>query len=197
MKNIIQLMLAFSLLLVSGFSNAQTAFNAFLSMNQAMEPGKFYYSPNGQYFVVFQPGDGNLVVYRGTGIPQNAIWNSGARYGTVAVLQGDANFVIYKGEGIPQNAVWNSQTGRTPDGSQTPQVRISDSGALSVVGFTGTVLWTSQPAAQPVYPCTQTPYPMCMNAGTPYQYGSWVMACSYQDAQTAAFMSGGRYGQCF
>ena len=194
MKKIAHLLLAFSLVLASGFSNAQTAYNAFLSMYQSMEPGRPYYSPNGQYFVVFQPSDGNLVVYRGEGIPQNAVWNSGARYGTVAVLQGDANFVIYKGDGIPQNAVWNSQTGRQPDGPQSPQVRISDSGVLSVVGFTGAVLWSSQPVYSS---CTPVPFPACMYPGTSFQYNSYVMACSYQEAQSSAMMLGGRYGQCW
>jgi hypothetical protein len=96
---------------------APTTPAADLSPGEELAPGQELRSPNGDYRLIMQVSDGNLVLYRGS----TALWSttpsgSGAR----AVMQGDGNFVVYRnGE-----AKWSSTTGGFPGA----KLRLQDDG---------------------------------------------------------------------
>lgn len=78
-----------------------------------LRPGAFLRSPNGQYRLVMQDSDGNLVLYRG----DSALWHTGANgAGARAYMQGDGNFVVYNGP-----AKWSSSTAGFPGATFTLQ----------------------------------------------------------------------------
>ncbi len=68
-----------------------------------MQPSEYLMSTNGEYALVMQPADGNLVLYQGS----QALWSSGAQgAGSSVTMQSDGNLVIYNA-GV---AKWNSNT---------------------------------------------------------------------------------------
>ncbi|MDM5176196.1 hypothetical protein PO883_03200 [Massilia sp. DJPM01] len=192
-KFLLMSLMALQLLFVGA---AHASFRVVLNVNESMVPDRPYFSPNGRYFVVFQSTDGNLVVYRGSEpLPSNAIWFSGARQGTQAVLQNDANFVIYRGETIPQNAVWASNTDMIPNGMAPPFVSLSDDGSLTVAVWGAQVKFQTPPDATGPN-CTVRQYPICVFPGTFNQFNSFVLACTIAEAQRQAAATGAVFGTC-
>lgn len=69
-----------------------------LNAGQELPPGRQARSANGQYRLVMQSADGNLVLYKG----DQPLWSTGANgAGSHAAMQADGNFVVYNG-----NAKW-------------------------------------------------------------------------------------------
>jgi|GEM_PF-2082908 len=87
-----------------GVGTSAKYFGASIKAGQTMKPGQYLLSGNGQYVLLFQSGDRNLVLYSNG----KALWNShtGGKGADRLVLQGDGNLVMYKGS----VAVWNTST---------------------------------------------------------------------------------------
>ena len=101
-----------------------------LGVDGSLAPGERIISPNKQYSLVMQAGDGNLVLYRGS----TPLWAAGAAgAGARAVMQGDGNLVVYNGS-TPQ---WSSNTA----GFRGATLTIQDDGNL-VVYHGGRGVWT-------------------------------------------------------
>lgn len=115
----------------------------------ALDVNKYYYSPDKNYYVVFQ-GDGNLVVYKKNG---TAIWNSGTcgRGGNRCVLQNDGDLVIYSNAG----KIWHTAT----SGKRNPELKLQNDGKLSVYSTAqNTTSWSSKNnSGYPLYPSTSQP----------------------------------------
>lgn len=96
-----------------------------------------------QAFVVTMQPDGNLVVYRGEQVPENAVWATGTynQDGYLAEMQEDGNFVLYTSSGTtPADALWSSKTYDNPGA----YLRLENSGELAVMSDSA-VLWQSTP----------------------------------------------------
>lgn len=210
MQKIVKLLLASAMLLqVLCVGNAQAARPTVpgavvVQAGDALVMDRAYYSPNRRYFLVFQSTDGNLVVYRGTSNPSNAIWSTGGGRGaTGAYFQTDNNFVLYRGATIASNAVWASgsdfQPGEpVPPGPVRQSLMIFDNGSLYIERFGGRQGW--QTPADPVQPpvaCT-TPhnYPICNFPNSASRFTSWATACTESDARTIARQMGAAWGAC-
>ena len=115
----------------------------------ALEVNKYYYSPDKNYYVVFQ-GDGNLVVNKKNG---TKIWNSGTygRGGNRCVLQNDGDLVIYSNAG----KIWHTAT----SGKRNPELKLQNDGKLSVYSTAqNTTSWSSKNnSGYPLYPSTSQP----------------------------------------
>ena len=76
-----------------------------LTLNTSISQGALIISPDGQHRLGLQ-GDGNLVLYNGSG---NPIWASGTsgKGGSTLLMQNDGNLVLYNGSGNP---IWASGT---------------------------------------------------------------------------------------
>lgn len=74
-----------------------------LEPGQLLRPGASLASLNGQYRLVMQAADGNLVLYRG---PTAVWWTGPAGAGAHLAMQRDGNLVVYQGS----SARWNSNT---------------------------------------------------------------------------------------
>ncbi|HWZ19428.1 MAG TPA: hypothetical protein VNW73_11570 [Ktedonobacteraceae bacterium] len=88
-----------------------------LTAGQYLSTDDYLVSDNGQYFAIMQ-GDGNFVLYRGSGPSHNlgyiwAISHTALPTGPYfAIMQNDGNFVVYKGTGPSNNLgfVWATNT---------------------------------------------------------------------------------------
>ncbi|MBI4661952.1 MAG: hypothetical protein HY735_24280 [Verrucomicrobia bacterium] len=87
-----------------------------LAAGTYLRTGEYLLSPSANCFAVLQ-GDGNLVVYKGSG-PLNNLgygWGTGAHGNGAyfAIMQADGNFCVYRGTGPTDNhgLVWQSGTG--------------------------------------------------------------------------------------
>jgi hypothetical protein len=100
-----------------------------------LRAGASLQSTGGQYRLVMQARDGNLVLYSST---NRALWasrtagNPGAR----AVMQGDGNFVIYSAGG---RALWATGTENNPGSSAVLQ----RDGNFVIYSASGRALWAS------------------------------------------------------
>jgi hypothetical protein len=102
--------------------------------NQALNPGDFLVSPNGDYTLIMQH-DGNLVLYDYWGTP---VWDSGTCCTSDmsgVLMQTDGNLVMYDIYAVPH---WASNTSNYPNGF----ARVTDWGAVYVIQG-GLVRWSS------------------------------------------------------
>ena len=124
-----------------------------------LQTGKWYSSPNDQYFVVFQ-GDGNLVIYRkNSSTSRTPCWSSGTNNcdASFCQLQSDGNIVIYDKYNRP---VWTADSYKSPAG-----LFINNNGELFVYSYKDYCkVWTSaksngkrinQPPIKPVHKCSK------------------------------------------
>lgn len=103
----------------------------------ALDPGDELYpdgyreSLNGQYRLVYQGSDGNLVLYG----PSGPTWASYTSHiaGFVA-MQGDGNLVVYDSAGV---ARWNSAT----HGNSGAFLRVQDDGNVVIYNSGGAPIW--------------------------------------------------------
>jgi hypothetical protein len=113
-------------------------------------------SNNGSYFAIMQ-GDGNFVVYHGSGPSDNqgVVWDSAHQMGYdtyggdyFAILQNDKNFVIYRGTGPSDNrgVVWDTAHTHdryaTVNGTQCTAV-LGDDGTFCINQVGGGTLWST------------------------------------------------------
>jgi hypothetical protein len=77
-----------------------------LSGDAVLLPNQYLLSPNHAYQLLYQT-DGNLVLYRGDGVPLWASGTAGQTPGYV-IMQADGNLVIYGPGGVPQYATGTS-----------------------------------------------------------------------------------------
>lgn len=182
-----------------GTANAQAIPESqFLNHDEVMIPDKFYFSPNGQYFIVFQSTDGNLVVYKAVQPTNRAIWSAGTNRGRgrIAAMQGDGNFVVYNDAG---SSLWDSATwGLTSPGGAA---FINDHGQFIVRGRStfNTPADPQPPAPTPGIPCSTgvaRQYAICSFPNTPNQFNGWIAACNASDAQRIASSLGVMLGRC-
>lgn len=202
---VLRALAALSLSIFSFNSYAQTltpkTFAVFGYEGSFLTPDRPY--TNGNYSLIFQSTDGNLVVYRGTSYTaSNAVWSAGGgKGGKYAVLQTDGNFVIYKNLGDPNSAVWSSRTGTSTQSGERPYIGLMSDGSFGVRGW-GTnnnrLVFNS-----PIDPkfvsgsCTvASQYPVCIFPGTTSQWSSFVLACSPAEAISVATSMGASYGAC-
>jgi hypothetical protein len=101
--------------------------------DQALIAGTELISPNGRHRLVMQ-GDGNLVLYRQSGVPKWATGTDGRQIGA-ANMQGDGNLVLYD----PTGAVWATGT----DGNPGAVLVMQDDGNLVIYSAGGAALWAS------------------------------------------------------
>lgn len=162
-----------------------------LKFDQSLE------SDNGKYFLV-QQSDGNLVVYRKADM--KPMWASYTK-GTETVMQHDGNLVQYNVVmHNPASATWNSKTSGS---AYDPNFKmgVSDNGAAYVKHPNGKLLWNSPPDSSLLAsgPCpggaNMSFYPICLNAGSTFQYPSSILACSIADASSRTFYPN-TYGAC-
>lgn len=154
---------------------------------------------SGNYTLVFQSSDGNLVVYRGAGrTAADAVWNAGigGKGGKYAIMQGDGNFVIYKSLNDPNSYVWNTQTGGAPKPGITPYFGLSSDGRFGVKGYNGNFDSPKDPQFPSGGCTTATKYPVCIFPGTASAWTSFVLACSPAEAMNVALEMGASYGAC-
>ena len=105
--------------------------------------GQYLVSPHGKCYLI-QQGDGNLVLYAGSGPGNrgNAIWGSGnyttASGNVYTLMQTDGNLVTYTGTpSAPKGAVWSSGT----YGNAGAYLAVTDDGHVQVLSTSGTTLW--------------------------------------------------------
>ncbi len=105
-----------------------------LTSGQSLYAGQYIISSN-CYKLVLQ-GDGNLVIYNGSG---TVIWNTGTngKGGYRAVFQSDGNFVIYTSGG---SAIWNTAT----NGHGGVRIVMQTDGNLVIYNSSGGALWSSK-----------------------------------------------------
>ena len=165
-----------------------------------LTPDRKYFSPSGNYFLVFQSTDGNLVSYRVGQTTNTPIWNARSFGGKMAVLQPDGNFVIYNSTNpLPSNALFNTGPGAA-GGTSIPQMRFWNDGSFEVINLSGTS-WrspadgiTSPPGGPSCAELQQ--YPVCYSPGKVAQLNAIVFACSVADARSQAAAIGAVYGRC-
>lgn len=90
------------------------------SGNDTLRPGKWYSSPNGKYFVVFDGNSGNLLLYGNTPNGRKLLWNAKSTApGGSCIMQADGNLVIYSAYDAKHNrtAKWDTHTNRNPSSS--------------------------------------------------------------------------------
>ena len=105
--------------------------------------GQYLVSPHGKCYLT-QQGDGNLVLYAGSGPSSrgNALWASG-NYTTASgndytLMQTDGNLVTYTGTpSAPKGAVWSSGTYSNPGA----YLAVTDDGHVQVVSTSGAAIW--------------------------------------------------------
>ncbi len=105
-----------------------------LTADQQLLVGQELVSPNGMHRLDMQ-GDGNLVIYRASGLPKWATGTDGRQTGGV-VMQGDGNLVIYDRNGVP---IWASGT----DGHPGAVLVMQDDGNLVIYDVNGRALWAT------------------------------------------------------
>ena len=95
--------------------------------------------------LVFQ-GDGNLVLYRGTGADADALWASGTdgKGASKLAFQGDGNLVIYASHGGKDVPIWASNTA----GQGVATLALQDDCNLVLYDAAGKPRWASSTAGQ-------------------------------------------------
>lgn len=104
---------------------------ALLLPGEALYPGDFRRSPNGEYELVYQ-GDGNLVLYRrsdGAPLWATMTWDAGQ-----VNMQHDGNLVVYNSGGVP---IWASGTANNPGA----YLNVQDDSNLVIYDYYGFPLW--------------------------------------------------------
>jgi hypothetical protein len=108
-------------------------------------PGAAVWSASGRIVLIMQ-GDGNLVLYNVTTNPWRVLFASGTNghNNACARMQADGNLVVYPPGCPTTNALWNSGTwGNDTSGPIAYVQDINGNGALSIYGWTNTLLWNS------------------------------------------------------
>jgi hypothetical protein len=130
-----------SLLVVGGLAlsprgAAASAGGSVLTAGQSLMPGQSLHSPDGQFTLVLQQSDGNLVLYDPVGKP---LWSSGTsnRGAALAIMQTDGNFVIYNNSSVP---LWNTVTWGHPGASLALQ---TDANLVVYAPNNGGALWAT------------------------------------------------------
>jgi hypothetical protein len=180
MKNVVGGIIA-TLAVAIGSTEAAT-----LPAFSVIGPGQTLSSDDGLYYLVMQPSDGHLVLYRNSdGKP---IWYTGKPGGANAwaVLQGDRNLVVYRqGPGIPSNAAWASNTG-VSFADPGAYMTVRNNGALYLHTSTGKIYWSTPVDPMAFTGCMPNAptnyYPICTRPGTRYQRTSAQPACSWENA---------------
>jgi len=111
-----------------------------LSAGSVLTPGKSINSCNGQYQLMFQ-GDGNLVLYKGSG---NSLWatNTTGKSGAKLTMQTDGNLVLYDAGGA---VLWASSVSGGQTGAAA-KLALQDDGNLVLYATDQRVLWASNTA---------------------------------------------------
>ena len=112
-----------------------------LSGGSQLNPGQEIWSPDRRYRLTFQT-DGNLVIYRGDGVP---VWWTGTVgiSPSAARMQVDGNFVVYDSAG---RAPWHTYTFGNPGAYLSMQ----NNGAFVIYAASGARLWGSPVPANEV-----------------------------------------------
>lgn len=170
-----------------------------LPVGVILSKGQSLTSKNGNYLLIMQPDDGNLVLYYGTvpGFTVPVGWSTGTG-GHYAVQQDDGNFCVYK----PNNTwQWTSQTGgRAP--SQDYRFVLSDDGSLNIYGPQNTLVRKVQAADGNCGDSRRAPrvYPTCKYGGLPPSGGPnqtfFVTARCGVEAGNLALAQGWGLGAC-
>lgn len=98
-----------------------------------MLPSQRITSPDNRFYLILQPGDGNLVLYG----PSGALWASNTAKGrsTALAMQADGNLVL---RGSTNETLWSTGT----NGNTGAVLIVQNDGNL-VVKSGATVLWAS------------------------------------------------------
>jgi hypothetical protein len=127
-----------------------------LKANEFLGTNEYLVSNNRAFFAIMQ-GDGNLVVYKGSGPADNMgfLWGIGAHAGSkfFAIQQSDGNFVVYKGSGPADNQGWQWGTQKTAGGGKFILVVQGDGNLCSYSGdqpSDGGRLWCSMVTGLPI-----------------------------------------------
>jgi hypothetical protein len=182
----------------TGLLAASAPFANTLYAGQSLQQGGVISSANGSYYLVLQPGDGNLVVYRTW---DNApIWATNKPGGQVAKMQEDRNFVVYKAGGVTAGyAIWYSHTDRPVWDTQTKLV-VRNDGSLYLFGAGNRVVWSSpNDPANPYGSESSEYFAICLRPGTRYQSDSVQAAQNYTEIKQRIGMlinAGGALGEC-
>jgi len=168
-------LLAFTLCAMLALAGA-AAHAASLTGGQMLHRGEELLSDNGQYTLVLQAGDGNLVIYRRA--DNHVMWSTYKPGGEVAKVQEDHNFVVYKaGALLPVNAIWNSRTDANVFDVNT-KLTMGDDGYLRLTDGSNRLMWTTAP---PTGPCPggqqYVIQNVCYLAGTPNQFQTIQTVC--------------------
>lgn len=106
-----------------------------LTAGESLTPGQYLCSSDGQFRLVLQPSDGNLVLFDPASRP---LWSShtASRGAVRASMQADGNFVIYNSSSTP---IWETRTWGHPGASLTLQTDAN----LVVHAPAGGAFWTT------------------------------------------------------
>lgn len=119
--------------------------------NDTLRPGKWYSSPNGKYFVVFDGKSGNFLLYGNAPNGRKLIWHSKSTApGGSCIMQADGNLVIYSAYDANHNRkpVWDSHTSRNP----LSTLILTNDGDLYIKSLSsnfGKRTWSARPLAWP------------------------------------------------
>lgn len=125
-------------------ANIQTPVTA----EQTLNPNDTFGSGDGRFKVAFQ-GDGNLVLYQGTGSSKVVLWSAGVQIGAPpplqfpakTVFQNDGNLVVYWQTNIvgSEFPVWESNT----DGNPGAILDVQNDGNFVIKRANGTIIWST------------------------------------------------------
>jgi YD repeat-containing protein len=99
-------------------------------------------SPNGQYQLVFDPQQGNVILSSGG----QRLWDMGASGGARAVMQTDGNFVIYADGGSSHPLRWVNNGGHQSEGWY---MRLTNDGRVELRNAAGQVMWDRNSSVHP------------------------------------------------
>lgn len=121
--------------------DAASAARESLGPGESLELGQFLRSGSGNYRLILQESDGNLVLYDDTNrvvwAPKNDIGRS-LEGAASAVMQEDGNFVLYDSS---REALWATGTDR----NSGARLYLRNDGTLEVQARGGGALWSSSP----------------------------------------------------
>ncbi|NRD72795.1 hypothetical protein HQQ94_05935 [Shewanella sp. VB17] len=120
--------------------------NCVLESSNYLANGQYLVSANKKFFVAMQ-GDGNFVIYKGSGPADNQgyIWASNTNRGAgdyFAAIQGDGKFALYNGTGPTDNrgTIWASNTTST----DAQRLVLLDDGQLVTLDKQGQKVWATK-----------------------------------------------------
>ncbi len=163
------------------FWESGTTHTNILPINQVLIGDWALHSSNGQYGLIMQKGDGNLVLYKGG----QAIWASQTQgyVGAWLNMQPDGNLVVYSQSNTP---LWNTHTG----GSGAKYLAVQDDGNLVLYDNSGAVYWASQTNTNPGGSPAGHPPASAQNIGyNPFAAG-YSNQCTYYAEQRMADQTG-------